>query len=108
MPKGPIPDSYWVKPGQLLAGEYPGARRDGRAKERLRRFLKASVTLFIDLTEAREHGLRTYDRLLREEARALGATVEHRRIPIEDGSTPSVEEMIHVLNDVDAALDGIR
>ena len=24
----PIPDSYWVVPGRLLAGEYPGARSE--------------------------------------------------------------------------------
>jgi len=28
--KAPIPDSYWVEPGRLLAGEYPGARLEGQ------------------------------------------------------------------------------
>ena len=28
-PARPIPESYWVLPGRLLAGEYPGARDQG-------------------------------------------------------------------------------
>ncbi len=58
MPIGtPIPDSYWVIPGKLLAGEYAGQPTDVGAIDRLKRFLNAGVNAFIDLTEANE-GLR--------------------------------------------------
>ncbi len=44
---GPIPDSYWVEPGRLLAGAYP---------RELAPFQEAGVTVFLDLTEG-EHGI---------------------------------------------------
>ena len=31
----PIPNSYWVRPGQLLAGEYPGSMTRAEAMERV-------------------------------------------------------------------------
>ncbi len=31
----PIPDSYWVQRGALLAGEYPGAMTNADALEKL-------------------------------------------------------------------------
>ncbi len=48
---GPIPDSYWLIEGQLLAGEYPGAPRDDEARRKLEAILRAGVRSFIDLTE---------------------------------------------------------
>jgi hypothetical protein len=30
----PIPDSYWVMPGRLLAGEYPGHKDEAQALPR--------------------------------------------------------------------------
>jgi hypothetical protein len=31
--QGPIPDSHWVVPGRLLAGEYPGSKSDKGSTE---------------------------------------------------------------------------
>ena len=50
----PIPDAYWVVPGRLLAGEYPGAKMDAEARRKLRLFLGAGVNFFLDLTEEAE------------------------------------------------------
>lgn len=94
----PIPDSYWVEPGRLLAGEYPGAPDLDAAQDRLRRFLDAGITLFVDLTQAGECGLKPYVPLLRGQA-------EHRRMPITDLSTPTAEEMTHILEAIDDALE---
>ncbi|MFN2154785.1 MAG: hypothetical protein ACK2UX_06085, partial [Anaerolineae bacterium] len=100
----PIPDSYWVVPGKLLAGEYPGARTTDQAKHKLRQLLAAGITYFLDLTEAGEHGLHSYAALLEAEARALGRTVEHQRMPIPDVRTPAREQMARSLETIDAAL----
>lgn len=94
---GPIPDSYWVEPGRLLAGEYPGALNPDVAQDKLRRFLDAGVTMFLDLTQAGEYGLEPYAPLLRGQA-------EHRRMPIPDGGTPTAEEMTRILEAIDDAL----
>lgn len=98
----PIPDSYWVIPGRLLAGEYPGAREDMDARRKLRRFLDAGITFFLDLTEEGE--LVPYAHLLAEEAMARGIAVEHHRAPIRDLSTPTPDETERILDIIDAAL----
>jgi ADP-ribosylglycohydrolase len=58
----PLPNSYWVVPGRLAAGEHPGAHTLSDTTDRLQALLFAGVTLFIDLTEE-EEGL-GYDHLL--------------------------------------------
>jgi protein-tyrosine phosphatase len=102
-PERPIADSYWVLSGRLLAGEYPGDLDAERARQKVRRLLEAGATLFLDLTEEGE--LRPYVPLLREEALARGNSVEHRRLPIRDLTTPAAADMVRLLDTVDAALD---
>ena len=92
----PIPDSYWVIPGRLLAGEYPGATDHDEARAKLRRVRDAGVTLFLDLTE--EDELIPYEALLDEDLRAI-------RMPIRDLSTPSREEMTRILDVIDSELE---
>ena len=102
---GPILDSYWVEPGQLLAGEYPGARSDEQARKKLRLILSAGVTFFLDLTEEGEYNLNPYVPFLKEAPLVLGRLVVHRRMPIRDGKTPAVEEMKRILDTVDIAIE---
>jgi hypothetical protein len=89
----PIPDSYWVIPGRLLAGEYPGHKDDAQPRLKLRRFQEAGITLFFDLTEAGEHGLSPYAPLLPQVFDAAGSRVKHQRYPIPDLGTPDVAQM---------------
>ena len=93
----PLGDSYWVVPGHLLAGEYPGARDDPQARRQVRRLRWSGVTEFIDLTEAGEYGLRPYAPLLDGSAR-------HRRFPIPDRDVPSEQAMREILDAIDAAM----
>lgn len=97
----PVPDSYWVQ-SNLLAGEYPGALDAEQARVKLRRFLQAGITFFLDLTEEGE--LHAYAPLLLQEAAAQGVNIEHRRIAIRDLSTPSRATMVDILATVDQAL----
>lgn len=105
MSKHPIPDSYWVVPGRLLAGEYPGARDPEEARLKLRLLLDAGVGVFLDLTEEGEYGLKPYVSLAKQEAAHLGREVVHQRMPIRDQDTPSIEEMNEILDAIDAALE---
>jgi len=91
----PLPDSYWVVPGRLLAGEYPGAPEAWRARRHLRRLAWCGIGDFIDLTTEGEYRLRPYAALLDD-----GAT--HRRFPITDGTVPDASAMEAIL----AAIDG--
>ena len=62
----PIRESYWVEPGRFLAGEYPAAPYEDRARERLGGLLEAGIDTFYDLTTLDE--LPPYLPVLREEA----------------------------------------
>jgi hypothetical protein len=103
-PTLPIPDSYWVQPDQLLAGEYPSDWNEALSRQKVRRLLEAGVTFFLNLTEAGEYGLRSYVPLLDQEAAALGYEVEHQRMSIRDRGIPTSEVMTHILDSIDAAL----
>jgi protein-tyrosine phosphatase len=48
MTAGPIPGSYWVEPGRLLAGPYP------EGPEALAALVAAGIGATVDLTEAEE------------------------------------------------------
>jgi protein-tyrosine phosphatase len=99
----PNANTYWVKPGKLMAGEYPGYQRSAKARERLRGFLEAGVSFFLDLTVPGE--LRSYDRFLYEEAASLGLTPTYVRLPIPDASVPREREyMVEILNVIDHAV----
>ncbi len=101
-PFPPIPDSYWVLPGRLLAGEYPGSKDATEARRKLDHFLAAGVTYFLDLTQPGE--LKPYAPLLQERAAVLGRTVVHHRMAIPDLGTPSIADTKLILDVIDAAL----
>lgn len=79
----PLPNSYWVIPGQLLAGEYPGGQSQEETQERLSKLLAAGVRCFIDLTQPDE--LEPYDHL-------LPFDVDYLRKPVRDHSIPARRE----------------
>lgn len=100
---GPVEGSYWVQE-RFLAGEYPGGWGERKLRERLRGLLGAGVNFFLDLTERDEKGLQPYDVVLRHEARSTGRIVQYTRMPVPDFETPSVGQMRHILDLLDAAL----
>ena len=53
LPK-PIAESYWVIPGRLLAGKYPGGKNLQELERRLGALLDAGFNAFLDLTEPGE------------------------------------------------------
>lgn len=95
----PIPDSYWVVEGRLLAGQYPGALADADGRDKVRLMLDAGISLFIDLTEEGE--LNAYAPFLAE---LDGPRAAHARFPIGDLDIPTAAEMRQTLDAIDAAL----
>lgn len=89
LPPPPIPNSYWVEPGRLLAGEYPGSMSRAEALSRIQTLLRAGVNSFIDLTEAGE--MPPYDSLLPHDSRA---TVVHARHAIADHDVPETPQLM--------------
>jgi ADP-ribosylglycohydrolase len=97
----PLPNSYWLEPGRILCGQYPGGRDEAETRERLRLLFDAGIDCFIDLTESGERD--PYERQLA--AMRPSAPVEYRRLPIPDHGLPqSLGHMQDVLNELDRAL----
>jgi len=92
----PLPNTYWVIPGRLLAGEYPGAADDTEARRRLARLLEAGVDSFVDLTEDGE--LPPYRHLLPKHS-------DYLRVGIVDTGVPNnVAQTRELLAAIRAAL----
>jgi ubiquinone/menaquinone biosynthesis C-methylase UbiE len=105
MREKPFPDSYWVLPGQFLAGGYPGSSR-GEAdftRRRMAALLQSGMTTFIDLTRPGETP--AYIDTLHQEADRFGITVDYQPKPVEDRGLPSRAQMVSILDAIDAALD---
>lgn len=50
----PFPRSYWVVPGLLLAGEFPGAHTEAKAREKLGRLVDVGIRQIINLMQPDE------------------------------------------------------
>lgn len=50
----PLPNSYWVVPGRLAAGEHPFGHSPADAQDRLARLRAVGIDTFLDLTEIDE------------------------------------------------------
>ncbi len=101
-PARPIPECYWVIPGRLLAGEYPGARLESQAEKKLRAFLGAGIRSFIDLTQPGE--LDPYDGLLSALSAELGLEAVYERRTIQDLDVPEPEVMRGILDAIEKNL----
>ena len=99
----PIPESYWVVPGRFLAGGYPVARRNQTLiQPGLATFLEAGFNTFFDLTRTGE--LPPYLPSLQEEAARYGISVDYQQVHFQDKGLPGHEQMIMLLDAIDAAL----
>ena len=96
------PDCYWVEPGRLLAGEYPGDEDDDVTRQKLGELLDAGVRTFVDLTEAGE--LVSYEPALQAEAEARGIEVRYHRHPIRDLDVTDPPGMRAILDVIDDAI----
>jgi len=106
----PFPNSYWVIPGQLLAGEYPGDANVPAAKARLAALLAAGIRTVLDLTEEGEinedaQPVPPYWHLLRDLAAEQRLEVTYLRVPVPDRGIPSVWTMRRILDVIERSLE---
>lgn len=109
LPPVPFPRSYWVVPGKLLAGCYPGDKNSKQAEEKLRGILTCGIRVVVNLMEEDEFGhdgesFVLYEETFRRIAKEIGEEVECIRIPIPDLSAPSRELMVKILDRIDRAI----
>ncbi len=90
----PLPNSYWVLPGRLLAGEYPASNVLAETDARIERLLQAGIDTFVDLTAPGE--LPPYHP-------HLPFSTEYERRPIKDHGVPEnfqqMDEIVEVIAD---------
>jgi len=100
-PNRPNACTYWVS-DHLLAGEFPANKRgEEETRQRIRQYLDAGITLFLDLTQEGERP--GYDLILKEEAADKNVPALYKRLPIRDFGTPNEERMKEILDTIDEA-----
>ena len=81
--------AWWVEPGRLLAGEYPGARTPEKTRQKVRLIVDAGIDTIIDLTTPRD-GLEKYEEALTAVAEQAGRQVRYYAYPIPDMEVSTV------------------
>ncbi|MFC1794637.1 dual specificity protein phosphatase family protein [Planctomycetota bacterium] len=109
----PFPRSYWVIPGLLLAGEYPGAKESREAKLKLENLLKSGVRHIINLMEPDKMDYNgelftPYDPIVADIAKSNQYDVVCLRFPVKDLNVPHPDQMIDILDSIDKAIEGQR
>src|SRR5687768_9664924 len=99
----PFARSFWVQPGKLMAGFFPGDRDPAVGHAKLAALLDCGVAHVVCLMEKneRDHAGRLfldYRPALTALAKARGIDVTWTRHPIPDLSVPSVAEMARTLD----------
>jgi protein tyrosine phosphatase len=105
----PFPAAYWVIPGRLLAGQFPGDRCITTATDKLTGLLNCGVRRVVNLMEADETNhqgelFRPYEGELSDLATARNQFVTFVRYPIPDMGVPSQQQMRLILDDLDRSL----
>jgi hypothetical protein len=88
--------AWWVEPGRLLAGEYPGATTPEKAMKKVRLLVEAGVDSIVDLTTPAD-GLAPYVETLRLAADEAGQRISHFAYPIPDMSVIDEEGYDRIL-----------
>lgn len=100
---------YWVDPGRLLAGCYPGDTKHEKAREKLSFLVKSGVRAVINLMEEGETNhygqpFIPYEEDLQKMAQKSGSDIIIKRMKIKDMEIPSHEEMRTILATIDQTL----
>ncbi len=108
MRKAPLPGTWWVKDGLLLAGGYPGDYHGSGTRTKLKTLLETGVRCFISLQQPNEMAPCTpaapYEPEVRELADALGVDVMCCNFPIVDMDIPGKALMRDILEVVEKAV----
>ena len=111
--KAPFPKSWWVEPGRILAGCYPGSLFPDEADAKLTALLDAGIRSVCCLQEENEVGqdgqpFVNYLTRLNELAEARHLDIAWQRFPIDDGEVPSSPLMQDILQAIELALNTNR
>ena len=105
----PFDQAYWVAPGSLMAGCYPGAEHPDVAREKLKGLLEHGIRHVINLMEPTELNRAgryfvPYEDQMAAIARTLGCQVKFDRRPIKDYGIPTRLDMVGLLDLIDQSI----
>jgi hypothetical protein len=105
----PLPRSYWVIPGKLLAGYYPGAKDAREATSKITALINSGIRHVINLMEPDErdftgHRFVPYDDMMGSIAEKMRISVTFDQLPIKDLSVPTEGHMTRILNQIDLCI----
>ncbi len=105
----PFPRSYWVIPGKVCAGAYPGDPDEEAMEAKLKGLIDCGIRHIVNLMEPAEldHKGRPFtdyvDRL-KSLGNRRGARMTSCRFSIRDVSVPSRKQMREILDEIDESL----
>ena len=105
----PFNQAYWVKPGLLMAGCYPGAEDHALARRQLKGLVECDIRHVINLMETDElnrfgRPFVPYEDLMQSIAEEADCSISFDRMPIKDGWVPSRIEMGRILDKIDESI----
>lgn len=104
--QAPFPESYWVRPGLLLAGEHPLSYDAAESFSRVSRLVDRGIRHIIDLTEPYEDNYfghaSSYDRIVGAVCENKNILLTRIRFPIPDFGAPDACLMTGILDDIDS------
>ena len=106
-PHDAILHAWWVEPGRLLAGEYPGARTPEKTRQKVRLIVDAGIDTIIDLTTPGD-GLEPYEPELMAAAERAVRQVRRYAYPIPDMGVLAGEGYDAILARIRAEIDSGR
>ena len=107
--KVPFNRSYWVVPGKLLAGGYPGSEDPIVEERNLKGLIQTGIRHVISLTEPQEYDrpddpFAPYVDNMESIAKDLKVSVTFDQLPIKDWSVSTERQMIRILNQIDMCI----
>jgi len=104
--KVPFNRSYWVVPGKLLAGGYPGSENPIEEERKLKGLIQAGIRHVISLMEPHEYDrpddpFPPYVDHMESISKKLKVSVTFDQISIKDFSVPTERQMTQILNQID-------
>jgi hypothetical protein len=107
--KVPFNRSYWIVPGKLLAGGYPGSEDPIEEKRKLKEFIQAGIRHVISLMEPREYDrpedpFPPYVDHMESISQKLKVSFTFDQISIKDFSIPTDRQMVRILNQIDMCI----
>jgi protein tyrosine phosphatase len=107
--KIPFNRSYWVTPGKLLAGCYPGSEDPMEEAKKLKGLIQAGIRHVISLMEPQEYNrpddpFPPYVDHMESIAENMKISVTFDQISIKDFSVPTKRQMVRILNQIDMCI----